>query len=92
MTSFDKDLQSLSSFKEASKVFIGGLNWTTDEQMLHDYFEQYGTVIECTIMRDPQTGKSKCFGFVTFLESDVIDKLVRQVHILDSKQVTILVV
>jgi RNA-binding protein Musashi len=85
-TAFDKGRKS-SSFKETSKVFIGGLNWTTDEQMLHSYFEQFGPVIECTIMRDPSTGKSRCFGFVTFSEPAVVDKIIRQIHILDSKQV-----
>jgi RNA-binding protein Musashi len=83
---FDKGQKS-SSFKETSKVFIGGLNWTTDEQMLHSYFEKFGPVVECTIMRDPATGKSRCFGFVTFSEPAVVDKIIRQVHILDSKQV-----
>ncbi len=50
------------------------------------YFEQFGQVTECHIMRDP-TGKSRCFGFVSFADTTVVDAVVSKTHILDNKQV-----
>lgn len=52
------------------------------------YFEQYGQVVECMIMKDP-TGKSRCFGFVTFSDPNVLDDILSKVHVLDKKQVKI---
>lgn len=53
---------------------------------LKAYFEQFGQVLDCNIMRDP-TGKSRCFGFVTFADPVVVDIVLQKTHILDKKQV-----
>lgn len=87
LTNASSKNKTYNSHKEHCKVFVGGLNHTTDEDMLREYFEPFGRVIECTVMRDVQTKISRCFGFVTFSDSSVIEKITRQVHILDSKQV-----
>lgn len=71
---------------EAGKIFVGGLNWMTNEEGLKAYFEQFGQVSEVILMRDP-TGKSRCFGFVTFTDYNVVDNVLQKIHILDKKQV-----
>lgn len=53
---------------------------------LRAYFEQFGQVTECVIMKDP-TGRSRCFGFVSFSDPEVLDSLLQKTHILDKKQV-----
>lgn len=53
---------------------------------LKAYFEQFGLVSDCNIMRDP-TGRSRCFGFVTFADPVVVDIVLQKTHILDKKQV-----
>lgn len=53
---------------------------------LKAYFEQFGAVADCNIMRDP-TGRSRCFGFVTFVDPVVVDIVLQKTHILDKKQV-----
>lgn len=55
---------------------------------LKAYFEQFGQVIDCHIMRDP-TGKSRCFGFVNFSDPSIPDVILQKTHILDGKQVFI---
>lgn len=53
---------------------------------LKAYFEQFGQVVDCNIMRDP-TGRSRCFGFVTFADPLAVDIVLQKTHILDKKQV-----
>ena len=50
------------------------------------YFEQFGIVQECSIMKDP-TGRSRCFGFVCYEDPAVLDVVLQKIHILDKKQV-----
>lgn len=84
------------------KIFVGGLHWNTTNGMSCDlswplsltvleglkaYFEQFGQVVDCNIMRDP-TGRSRCFGFVTFADPLAVDIVLQKTHILDKKQVS----
>lgn len=69
------------------KVFIGGLSWETNEDSLKEYFERFGPLVDCVIMRDRQTGKPRGFGFVTFAEEGDAKKAVQQRHELDGREV-----
>ena len=52
------------------------------------FFSQYGKVVDCTVMVDRESGRSKGFGFVTFEDASNTDQLVGQPNlILDDKQV-----
>ncbi|KAL2479227.1 glycine-rich RNA-binding protein 3 [Forsythia ovata] len=44
-----------------SKLFVGGLSYSTDDSGLREAFSKYGEVAE-----DRDTGRSRGFGFVTF--------------------------
>ncbi|KAH9387947.1 PREDICTED: RNA-binding protein squid-like [Rhagoletis zephyria] len=55
------------------KLFLGGLSWETDERDLMDYFNKYGQVDKVTIKYDNVTGRSRGFGFVTFVNMDSVD-------------------
>eukprot|EP00037_Helgoeca_nana_P009014 m.79444 g.79444 ORF g.79444 m.79444 type:complete len:472 (+) comp19296_c0_seq1:844-2259(+) len=59
------------------KLFIGGLSWSTTPDSLRVYFAQYGSVSHCRIMRDPATGKSRGFGFVTFIDPAVAERVAK---------------
>lgn len=71
--------------KDVGKMFIGGLNWETDENRLKEYFNSYGNVLEVNVMRDGATGKSRGFAFLTFETGDAVDKVLNEKHILDGK-------
>lgn len=73
------------SNKDLGKLFIGGLNWETDEERLKQYFSQYGEVLELNVMRDNNTGKSRGFAFLTFASSSSVDAVMKEKHILDGK-------
>ncbi|KAI0561792.1 hnRNP-like protein RNA recognition motif (RRM) containing protein [Gracilaria domingensis] len=69
------------------KVFVGGLSWETDEQSLRDYFGRYGSVSDCVIMRDRLTGHPRGFGFVTYDDQLVAERVAAEFHELDGRQV-----
>jgi len=61
--------------EQERKLFVGGLNkQNTDEDVLKNFFEGYGSIIDCTIMRD-QDRQSRGFGFVLFEDSSAVDKI-----------------
>lgn len=50
-----------------ANLFIGNLDLDIDEKLLYDTFSAFGVVINTPkIMRDPDTGASKGFGFVAY--------------------------
>jgi RNA recognition motif-containing protein len=70
------------------KMFIGGLSWQTTPENLKTYFTQFGEILECMIMKDAITKRSRGFGFITFKEANAVDKvLAKDVHSLDDKQI-----
>ncbi|EFH60934.1 hypothetical protein ARALYDRAFT_317651 [Arabidopsis lyrata subsp. lyrata] len=57
-----------SSASPSSKLFIGGLSCSVDEQSLKDAFSSFGEVAEVRIAYDKGSGRSRGFGFVDFAE------------------------
>lgn len=47
-----------------TKIYIGNLSYQTTEQQIETAFKEYGQVQSVSIIRDPQTGDSRGFGFV----------------------------
>ncbi len=48
----------------ASKLYVGGLPYSTDDDALADLFKEYGTVVSASVIKDRDSGQSKGFGFV----------------------------
>jgi RNA recognition motif-containing protein len=48
----------------ASKLYVGGLSYSTTSESLRDYFAQCGTVESATVIMDRFSGQSRGFGFV----------------------------
>lgn len=62
----NKASQDKKTQEIGANVFVGNLSNQVDEKQLKDVFSQFGIVISTKIMRDPDTGKSKQYGFVCF--------------------------
>lgn len=45
---------------------MGGLSWNTTREMLYEEFSKYGELIDYVVMKNPETGQSRGFGFITF--------------------------
>ncbi len=48
----------------ATKLYVGGLPYSTQEDALRDLFAQAGAVVSAVIIMDKMSGRSKGFGFV----------------------------
>lgn len=48
----------------ASKLYVGGLAYSTTSESLREYFAQCGTVESATVITDRYSGQSRGFGFV----------------------------
>ena len=52
------------------------------------YFSRYGEVVDCVVMKNPVTGKSRGFGFVTFKDPACVETVLSSgPHVLDDRQV-----
>lgn len=73
---------------DPGKMFIGGLSGQTTPDNLKKYFEQFGPVTECMIMKDAITKRSRGFGFITFSDALSVEKVLEvEKHILDEKAI-----
>jgi RNA recognition motif-containing protein len=50
------------------KLFVGGLSWDTTEATLRAAFENHGEVQEAVVVTDRETGRSRGFGFVRYVD------------------------
>lgn len=91
------DIMRLDSYAESSvsdgsldpgKIFVGGLSWQTTTETLRQYFSQFGDVVDCMVMKDPTTKRSRGFGFVNFADPSSVDKVLASgPHHIDAKRV-----
>jgi len=74
--------------QEEGKLFVGGLSWETTQDTLLRYFSRYGDVIDCVVMKNAETGRSRGFGFVTFSDPNNIDSVIQSCpHTLDGRTI-----
>ena len=57
-------------------MFVGGIKDNMDENLLTDYFSQYGNIESIDIVADKDTGKKRGFAFLVFDDTDPVDKIV----------------
>ncbi|KAI5698367.1 hypothetical protein M8J76_006462 [Diaphorina citri] len=70
------------------KLFIGGLDYRTSSETLKSHFEAWGDVVDVVVMKDPQTKKSRGFGFITYSSAHMVDDAqAARPHTIDSKVV-----
>jgi cold-inducible RNA-binding protein len=55
-----------------TKLYVGGLSYSTTDETLKEAFEQAGTVTSATVIMDRMTGKSRGFGFVEMGSEDEV--------------------
>ncbi|XP_044505217.1 heterogeneous nuclear ribonucleoprotein 1 [Mangifera indica] len=71
------------------KIFIGGLAKDTTYATFNKHFGKYGDITDSVIMKDRYTGQPRGFGFITYADPSVVDKVIDDTHIINGKQVEI---
>ncbi|CAJ2664652.1 glycine-rich RNA-binding protein 2, mitochondrial-like [Trifolium pratense] len=67
----------------STKLFVGGISFSTDEQGLRDAFSKYGQVLDARIINDRETGRSRGFGFITYSS---VEEASSAIQALDSQE------
>ena len=60
----------------STKLYVGGIPYTTTEASLGDHFSKAGAVTSTSIIIDRMTGRSKGFGFVEMTNDDEAQKAI----------------
>ncbi|XP_014514633.1 glycine-rich RNA-binding protein 3, mitochondrial isoform X1 [Vigna radiata var. radiata] len=71
------------------KIFIGGLARETTIAQFIKHFGKYGEITDSVIMKDRKTGQPRGFGFITYADPSVVDKVIEDPHVINGKQVEI---
>ncbi|VDM40833.1 unnamed protein product [Toxocara canis] len=70
------------------KMFIGGLSSATTDESLKEFYSKWGELIDCIVMKDPTTKRSRGFGFVSYTKQSMVDEaMANRPHIVDGKTV-----
>jgi len=69
----NKASQDKRTQEVGANLFVGNLHEDVDEKMLRDVFSNFGIVLSTKVMRDPETGVSRRYGFVSFDNFDSSD-------------------
>ncbi|XP_072173764.1 heterogeneous nuclear ribonucleoprotein A1-like 2 isoform X1 [Diadema setosum] len=79
--------------EQLRKMFLGGLSFDTNEDSIRDYFKSYGEIVDCCVVVDKDTKKPRGFGFVTFSNSESVEKVMRAKkeapHALDGRDIDV---
>ena len=67
-------------FFVSTKLFVGSLPWSVNDQKLKETFEQHGTVLSAKIITDRDTQRSRGFGFVEMENSTDASKAIKALN------------
>ena len=77
----NKAAQASKLVDVGANLFIGGLDEQVDEKTLTDVFASFGTLVSPpTVTRDPKTGASQGYGFVSFDSFAASDAAIAAMH------------
>ncbi len=64
----------------ASKLYVGGLSYSTTTEGLREFFTQCGNVESATVITDKFSGQSKGFGFVEMSTTEEAQQAIAQLN------------
>ena len=75
----------------ASKLYIGGLSYSTTSDGLKEFFSQSGNVLSATVITDRFSGQSRGFGFVEMAAAEEAQNAISQLNgrELDGRRITV---
>lgn len=88
----NKASQDKKSLDVGANLFIGNLDPDVDEKLLYDTFSAFGVIVtNPKIMRDPETGNSRGFGFISYDSFETSDAAIEAMNgqYLCNRQITV---
>ncbi|KAJ4836424.1 Splicing factor 3B subunit 4 [Turnera subulata] len=77
----NKKRKSVESDVFGANLFIGKLDPDVDEKLLYGTFSAFGVIVkDPKIMRDPETGNSRGFGFISFGSFEASDAAIEAMN------------
>src|SRR5262245_11075435 len=75
----------------ASKLYVGGLSYSTPSEGLKDVFSQSGTLLAAAVITDRFSGQSRGFGFVEMDSTEGANSAISQLNgrELDGRRITV---
>jgi RNA recognition motif-containing protein len=75
----------------ASKLYVGGLSYSTTSETLREYFSQCGTVESASVITDKFSGQSRGFGFVEMATAEEAQRAIAELNgkDLDGRKITV---
>ena len=75
----------------ASKLYVGGLSYSTTSETLREYFAQCGTVESASVITDKFSGQSRGFGFVEMATAEEAQRAISELNgkDLDGRKITV---
>ncbi|HEY3065672.1 MAG TPA: RNA-binding protein [Methylomirabilota bacterium] len=75
----------------ASKLYVGGLAYSTTSEGLREFFSQSGNVQSATVITDRFSGQSRGFGFVEMTTAEEAQNAISQLNgrELDGRRITV---
>ncbi len=64
----------------STKLFVGSLPWSVDDQKLQEAFEEHGEVVSAKVIKDRETGRSRGFGFVEMASEESADSAINALN------------
>ena len=62
------------------RLYVGSLHFNITEEMLKGIFEPFGRIDKIELMKDPESGRSKGYGFITFHDAEDAKKALEQLN------------
>jgi RNA recognition motif-containing protein len=64
----------------STKLFVGSLPWSINDEELKETFEKHGTVVSAKVITDRDTHRSRGFGFVEMESSSDASNAMRALN------------
>jgi nucleolin len=64
----------------STKLFVGSLPWSVNDEELKETFEKHGTVVSAKVVTDRDTRRSRGFGFVEMESSSDANNAIRALN------------
>jgi len=64
----------------SAKLFIGNLDYEIDTNKLKEMFAPFGNIIDCIVLTDRETRRSRGFGFVEFDSEEAAEKAIAEMN------------